>query len=196
MLHPHTELRLVNNRKGRGVFATEAIPMGTLTYVIDALEILIAPNDARLSDDRYSALIEKFSFIDGDGTRIFSWDHAKYVNHCCQCNTLSTGYGFEIAIRDIAKGEEITDEYGMFNLGYDIKLDCDRFPCRGWATGQDLSKYHEQWDEAVKIALRNFHSVHQPLGMYVDDETLRQLNEYLKFGTNYQSVKLLEHVQR
>lgn len=106
------------------------IPKGTLTYVKDELEIVIEPDDKRLSDPKYSNIIDTYSFIDRDGKRNLSWDHAKYVNHCCQCNSISTGYGFEIAIRDIPDGEEITDEYSMFNFPSRMQLDCDKFPCR------------------------------------------------------------------
>ncbi|MEX0823486.1 MAG: SET domain-containing protein-lysine N-methyltransferase, partial [Balneolaceae bacterium] len=98
MIHPHTELRFVNQKKGRGVFATRFILKGTITYVKDELEIEIPPDDPRLADPAYRDIIETYSYIDRDGTMVISWDHAKYVNHCCQCNTMSTGYGFEIAI--------------------------------------------------------------------------------------------------
>lgn len=188
MIHPDTELRFINNKKGRGVFATKPIPKGTLTYVKDDLEVVIEPGDERLSDPRYKDLIDTYSFIDRDGKRIVSWDHAKYVNHCCQCNTMSTGYGFEIAIRDIAAGEEITDEYSMFNFPAGIQLHCDKSPCRQFITSDDLKKYHKEWDEIVKSALLQFPQVDQPLASFIDSETEILLNEYLQYGNHYISV--------
>lgn len=188
MIHPHTELRFINKSKGRGVFATNPIPKGTLTYVKDALEIVISPDDNRLTDPKYRDLIETYSFIDRDGSRILSWDHAKYVNHCCQCNTMSTGYGFEIAIRDIARDEEITDEYSMFNFPSDMHLVCDKSPCREVISDRDLEKYHTEWDKVVKSALREFKLVDQPLDSYLSDETRHNLDEFLSTGKNYISV--------
>ncbi len=188
MIHPHTELRFINKSKGRGVFATKPIPKGTLTYVKDDLEIVISPDDSRLTDPRYKDLIETYSFIDRDGSRILSWDHAKYVNHCCQCNTMSTGYGFEIAIRDIATDEEITDEYSMFNFPSDMHLVCDKSPCREVISDRDLEKYHREWDKVVKSALREFSLVDQPLDSYLSDETRHKLDEFLSTGKNYISV--------
>lgn len=188
MIHPDTELRFINNFKGRGVFATKPIPKGTLTYVKDDLEVVISPGDQRLSDPRYRKLIDTYSFIDRDGKRVLSWDHAKYVNHCCQCNTMSTGYGFEIAIRDIAMGEEITDEYSMFNFPSSIQLHCEKSPCRESITSNDLKQYHKDWDEKVKSALGRFQNVDQPLSPFLCKETEVLLDEYFNNGNHYISV--------
>jgi len=189
MIHPDTELRFINYNKGKGVFATKPIPKGTLTYVADDLEIEIEPDDFRLSDPRYKNIIETYSFINRDGKRIISWDHAKFVNHCCQGNTMSTGYGFEIAIRDIEKNEEITDEYGMFNFTYDMEIECDKSPCRNVISGKDLHKYHEEWDRKVKSALENYLNVEQPLELFLDTNVEKDLISYLKTGSGYKSVK-------
>lgn len=188
VIHPNTELHFINHKKGRGVFATKAIPKGTLTYVKDALEVVIEQGDKRLSDPLYKELIETYSFIDSDGKRILSWDHAKYVNHCCQCNTMSTGYGFEIAIRDISIGEEITDEYSMFNFPSHIQLHCDKSPCRKFITSDDLKQYYKEWDEIVKSALNQFQKVDQPLSSFLCRKTEVLLNEYIKNGNHYISV--------
>lgn len=191
MIHPDTELRFVNHIIGRGVFATRFIPKGTLTYVQDRLEILIPPGDPRLNDPAYKDLIETYSFIDGNGVRIISWDNAKYVNHCCRCNTMSTGYGFEIAIRDIEAEEEITDEYGMFNFSYKMELSCENTPCRKVISGSDILTYYEEWDRKVTAALQEYLNVDQPLAPWLDPAVQNDLIEYLKTGKNYRSVKKL-----
>jgi hypothetical protein len=38
MLHPHTELRFINEQIGYGVIATHFIPRGTVTWVRDDLD--------------------------------------------------------------------------------------------------------------------------------------------------------------
>ena len=116
MIHPKTELRFLNDTVGYGVFATDFIPEGTIVYVKDSLELIISPTDYLIHTHEMQEVIDKYSYIDVLGNMIVSWDFAKYVNHCCNCNTISTGYGFEIAIRNIIKCEQITDEYGIFNL--------------------------------------------------------------------------------
>jgi uncharacterized protein len=191
MIHPDTELRFINHNKGKGVFAVKPIPKGTLTYVLDSLEIEILPDDPRLNDPAYKNIIETYSYIDSNGTRIISWDLAKYVNHCCQCNTMSSGYGFEIAIRDIEAGEEITDEYGMFNFTYDMEIECDKSPCRNLISGNDLQKFHAEWDRKVIAALKLFKSVKQPLAQYLDEKIRKSLDYYLETGEGYRSVKEL-----
>lgn len=193
MIHPDTELRQVNKDKGRGIFATSFLPKGTLTYVKDALEIVIPPGDPRLDDPELKEIIETYSYIDQHGDRIISWDHAKYVNHCCQCNTMSTGYGFEIAIHDIEAGEEITDEYGMFNFGYSLQLSCKESGCRGTVNGHDLEDYFVDWDQKVKSALQHFQEVRQPLRPYLNKPILQNLTDYLETGKDYQSVINLKY---
>lgn len=193
MLHPDSQLRMVNHKKGRGIFATAPIPKGTATYIKDELEIEIHPDDRRLYDPRYKNLIETYTYIDENGIRVLSWDQAKYINHCCNCNTMSTGYGFEIALRDILPGEEITDEYGLFNFNHTMNLFCDKEECRGVVSGKDVDRYYEEWDENIKAALQNFNKVEQPLLQYMDDSTKQQLETYLKTGTGYKSVLQLRY---
>ena len=38
------------------------------------------------------------------GTEDEDFDHGKYENHACDPNTLTTGFGFDIAVRDIQPG--------------------------------------------------------------------------------------------
>jgi len=188
MIHPHTELRYVNEDKGLGIIATSFIPKGTLTYVKDKLEIEIGPDDPRLKDPLLNKIIETYSFIDERGIRIVSWDHAKYVNHCCHCNTMSTGYGFEMAIRDIQTGEEITDEYGMFNFTYNLKLKCQKSNCRKTVYSSDLQNYYTEWDKQIKSALHYFNKVSQPLLPILEKTVLMDVQNYITTGQNYKSV--------
>ena len=112
-----------------------------------------SPMIPALQEPALRASIERYSYIDARGVQIVSWDHGKYVNHCCQCNTMSTAYGFEIAIRDIEVGEQITDEYGMFNLKEPMKLRCSASSCRGEVRAADLDRLYPVWDEQIKAAL-------------------------------------------
>ena len=195
MIHPNTKIQHINDQIGYGVFATEFIPKGTITYVKDSLELEISQADFSKHSPEMQEQIEKYSYIDEKGNRIVSWDFAKYVNHCCDCNTMSTGYGFEIAIRDIQIGEQITDEYGMFNMTDQMFLECSRPNCRGMVGHTDLDKYYEEWDRKVQPALMAYAHVDQPLSCFLDNQTLEELQGLFLDQKNYKSVLHLKFRQ-
>jgi uncharacterized protein len=170
MIHPDTRLVYINDVIGYGVFATAFIPKGTITYVKDALEIEVTPAEFSRHTPELQEVIEKYSYIDERGNRIISWDFGKYVNHCCHCNTMSTGYGFEIAIRDIQPEEEVTDEYGIFNLESPMSHRCNYSDCRGAVCKQDLERMLIEWDDTIKPALVLFNEVEQPLLSFLQKE--------------------------
>src|SRR5688500_15559302 len=106
MLHPHTELRHVNDQIGYGVFATKLIPKGTITWVRDDLDQTFHPREIDGFSREYQDILEKYTFIDRTGDSVLCWDLARYINHSCNANCLGAGYEFEVAIRDIHPGEE------------------------------------------------------------------------------------------
>lgn len=187
MIHPATELRFVNPTIGYGVFATAHIPAGTIVYVQDRLELVIRPDDAIRQDAAYKNVIDKYSFQDEAGNYVVSWDFAKYVNHCCHSNALSTGYGFEIAIRDILPGEEITDEYALF-CWYEMPLVCHHTDCRQRMCPNDVQVYGRSWDALVRQSLEHLLHVPQPLLPYLDTQTHTDLMAYLSTGQGYRSL--------
>ncbi|PSR12872.1 MAG: SET domain-containing protein-lysine N-methyltransferase [Bacteroidetes bacterium] len=186
MIHPQTELRFISPAVGYGVFATAFIPKGTITYVKDSLEIVVTPGDYGAHNQAMQDVIEKYSYVDEVGNRIVSWDFAKYVNHCCNCNTISTGYGFEIAIRDIQPGEQITDEYGIFNLEYSMELVCDQPGCRKVIQPRDFDNYYTDWDAKIRAALPQLFVVDQPLLSFLDESTQEAVE---KLGTDLQQYR-------
>lgn len=188
MIHPNTELRFISESIGYGVFATSDIPEGTIVYVKDSLELVVSPTDYLLHTPEMQEVVEKYSYIDEKGNRIISWDFAKYVNHCCNCNTISTGYGFEIAIREIKKGEQITDEYGIFNLDYPMTLVCGEPGCRKVIRPEDFDNYYEQWDHKIRQSIGHLFTVEQPLMPFVEKETREQLDEFFQNPGRYRSV--------
>src|SRR5690606_18995559 len=113
---------------------------------------------------------------------------ARYVNHSCRPNTMTTGYGFEIALEDIAEGEEVTDEYGLFNIPAPMRCACGHPDCRGHIRADDADRYHAAWDARVQRALAQMGDVEQPLLSYLDADTLAALTRYLRTGQGYRSV--------
>jgi uncharacterized protein len=194
MIHPNTELQFISEAIGYGVLATAAIPKGTIVYVKDLLDIEISPSSFNQLPDGFKEIVEKFSYRDQGGVRIISWDHAKYVNHRCDCNTMSTGYGFEIALRDIEAGEEITDEYGLFNIPIPIEITCGCPDCRSVLKPTDIDIYSDVWDARVAEALSNLNHVYQPLWKVLDSGTKTQLKAYFSGIRPYLSVRCLKYI--
>lgn len=194
MIHPYSELRMIDQSIGYGVFATSFIPKGTITYVKDPLEIELSQTSYDLLEPAYQVIADKYSYVDEYGTRIISWDHAKYVNHSCDCNTISTAYGFEIAIKDIKEGDEITDEYGLFNMKGQMTLSCSCRNCRKVLTPSDVDVYYAAWDRKIRRALRELTHVAQPLMSFMDKATYIALMKFINGENKYKSVYLLKYI--
>lgn len=193
MIHPKTELKFISSEIGYGIFASEDLPAGTIVYVKDAMEISIEPIDYLQMKGLLKDNVDRFSYIDEYGNRIVSWDLAKYVNHCCDCNTISTGYGFEIAIKDIKKGDQITDEYGIFNLDQPMEVSCGKNCCRNILTNKDFENHYKEWDEKIKKVIQSVFKVDQALIDVIDEQTQLELEKVVLNLSNYRSVYSLRY---
>ncbi len=193
MIHPDTRIQYINDEVGYGIFATQFIPKGTIVYVKDCLEIEVKPKEYERHSPQMKEIIEKYSYIDERGIRVLSWDLAKYVNHCCDANTLSTSYNFDIAIRDIQKGEEMTCEYGVLNVEHNMTLMCNRKDCRGMLQTSDFDFHYPHWDEKVKSALVHFQEVEQFLLPFVELANIGEVLGFLKGDLPYKSVYSLKN---
>jgi hypothetical protein len=196
MMHPATALTYIGPVRGFGIVAKAPIPKGTLIYVLDKLDIVIRPGDPLNNDPLYEEVLTTYAYTEPNGNRILCWDHGKYMNHCCQPNTLSTGFGFEIAIKDIAIGEEVTDHYALLNLEYPMELQCDKPGCNGKIIPGELSIHHEWMDARIKEALAKLRSVPQPLYKLLDRSTKASLERFLDHGEGYPPVLSLQHPLR
>ena len=163
MIHPHTELRYSGPHIGWGVFATRPIPRGTITWALDVL-------DQHFTDEQLAALPEyarnqlaTYSYVDARGLHVLCWDHARFVNHSCAANCLSVGYEFELAIRDIAAGEELCDDYGTLNPTEPFPCRCGAPACRGQVLPDDKLRLGETWNQTAREAFFLLRTVPQPL---------------------------------
>jgi len=167
MIHPDTELRFANPQIGYGVFATRVIPRGTITWVRDRLDQAFTPAAIAQLPPVYHNTVLKYSFIDGSGRFVLCWDHARFVNHSCNPTCRSAGYDFEVAVRDIAPGEELTDDYGSLNLEYDFDCSCGLRECRRRIRPDDLLSFADNWDRIVAEPFRLIPTVNQPLWQFL-----------------------------
>ena len=189
MMHPHTTCRQVNECVGLGVFATQDIPKGTIMNIESSLDILIEKGLYEKLPSEYRSYVDTYSYVDeGDICRI-NWDHARYLNHCCFPNTLTTAYGFEIAIENIKKGEQVTCDYRLFNHKIpELSLICNQKNCVKMLKFPGLRQHIDLCDEAIKNALRGFSGVPQPLFDLMDNSIKNALEDFLKNNENYESL--------
>ncbi len=177
MIHPDTELRFISREKGFGVVATKRIPIGTITWAFDALDQVFTQEQIAVMDAPYQAILDKYCYRDHDGRDVLCWDHARFVNHSFHSSCISTAYNFELAVRDILPGEELTDDYGYLNLSE--PWDCLPEPGseRTQVRPDDLLHFHEQWDAQLVEAFRTFNSVDQPLAWLIEERLRKKVQD-------------------
>lgn len=169
MMHPATELRPVDPRIGIGVFATAPIPRGTVTWVRCALDVVLTAMDRAALGPLYEAALERYCYTDGQGDSVLCWDTARYMNHACAPTCASPGFDFDVALRDIAEGEQMTCDYGMLNLEVPFDCLCRTEECRRVVRPDDWDRLVERWDGLTSRALRELGQVEQPLLPLVKD---------------------------
>lgn len=176
MMHPDTEVRFISEEMGYGVVATRYIPKGTITWVQDELDRVFTTQEVNRMRPITRALIDKYSFRNNKGHFVLCWDLSKYVNHSFRSNCISTAYDFELAVRDIHPGEQLTDDYGYLNV-------CEPFNAQDEGTERttvypdDLLRYHPEWDAQLLRAFRVFSEVDQPLQTFVPHEILAEIQK-------------------
>lgn len=162
MMHPKTELKLISKEIGYGVVAKEFIPAGTITWALDELDREFTPAQFQKMKPLYRDILETYSYRNNKGNLVLCWDYGRYVNHSFKSNCLSTAYDFEIAIRDIQPGEELTDDYGYLNVSQPFR-GIDEGTRRKTVYPDDLLTQYKNWD---KLLIQNFSKitkVEQPL---------------------------------
>jgi hypothetical protein len=102
---------------------------------------------------------------------VLCWDLARYINHSCDANCRSAGFDFEVAIRDIHPGDELSDDYGSLNLEYDFPCSCGTPQCRGVIRPDDLLTYADAWDREMAEPFRLIARVVQPLWPFSEEQT-------------------------
>lgn len=172
MIHPDTRLGHVSDAIGLGVFATRPLPKGTIVWALDDLDQRLSPVRVSRLGARYRALLDRYGFFNAEGERVVCWDIARFVNHSCQANAISTGWHFDIAVRDIAAGEEICNDYGALNLEEPFTCHCSSPVCRNQIHPEDFDRYTDDWDLLVRDAFPQVTRVSQPLWEFVSPKRL------------------------
>lgn len=163
MMHPHTELRFINDQIGYGVFATRRLPRGTITWALCELDRIYRPGETHFLRPSTLAILDRYAYADPDANTILCWDHARYLNHHCEPNTRGLGHDLDFAVRDIEAGEQITCEYGVLNIVDSMPCQCGAARCRGTVHHDDVIRYGAEWDAIVQEAFPLVPKVEQPL---------------------------------
>ncbi|MCA9731604.1 MAG: SET domain-containing protein [Deferribacteres bacterium] len=162
MIIHSTELKFISNEVGYGVVATEFIPAGTITWVLDKLDREFSPLEFQTMDPIYQDILDKYTFRNSKGNLVLCWDNGRYVNHSFNSNCLTTAYDFEIAIRDIHPGDQLTDDYGYLNIPKAFR-GIDEGTRRKTVYPDDLLKYYKVWDKKLLKVFGKIPKIEQPL---------------------------------
>lgn len=187
MIHPHTELKLISTEVGYGVVATEFIPAGTITWVLDKLDREFSPADFEKMDPLYQNILDTYTFRNNKGNLILCWDNGRFVNHSFNSNCLTTAYDFEIAIRDIHPGEQLTDDYGYLNISHPFRA-VDEGTKRKVVYPNDLEKYYKVWDKKIEKVFSKIVTEEQPLRSLINNQMWDKINQIIKGSHQLESI--------
>ena len=187
MIHPKTELKFISNEIGYGVVATEFIPAGTITWALDKLDREFSPLDFQALDSIYQSILDYYSFRNCHGNFVLCWDNGRYVNHSFNSNCLTTAYDFEIAIRDIHPGEQLTDDYGYLDIPEPFR-GIDEGTKRKVVYPDDLVKYYKVWDKKLLKVFDTVPKHEQPLRQLIPDEMWEEIVSVSKGQKQMESI--------
>ncbi|MDD7885041.1 SET domain-containing protein [Flavivirga sp. 57AJ16] len=170
MIHPNTEIKHISKEVGYGVVATSFIPKGTITWVLDKFDREFTTQEFDALEPIYKNILDTYAYKNNRGNLVLCWDNGRFVNHSFKSNCLTTAYNFELAIRDIKEGEQLTDDYGYLNIDKPFK-GINEGTKRKTVYPDDLLKYHKVWDTKLISAFKSFSKVDQPLRALIDEDT-------------------------
>ncbi len=155
--------------QGKGYFADQAIPMGTIVYFYADEDVMFSQVQVEKMSPQEKAKIEEFAVENEYGQWVLT-KSGPFTNHSCNANILPLyikGLYCDIAVRDIKPGEEITIDYGLFfsSKKWDMKCLCGTANCRdtigfGKSVSTDIEKL---WFNKIQNAAQLIGSVTQPI---------------------------------
>ena len=188
MIHPHTAVHFISAEKGRGLVATRPLPRGTIIWTRDHLDRVFQASDLEEYAPHYREILLKYTFRNNLGEYIFCWDNGRYINHSFNANCCMTPYNFELAIRDIEEGEELTDDYGYLNIIEPFAADPEGGD-RDTVFPDDLLYYSEKWDEQLAGAFPEILHVQQPLFTFLESHQHQIIHNILTGKEQLASIR-------
>ncbi len=163
MLHPHIIVRksLIS---GCGLVASKKIPCGTIVHITSNERVYTVKQYNNFSR-RYKAVLRKYAYEDENENLVYLTNSAKFWNHCCAPNT-APFMDFDIAIRDILPGEEVTYDYAFLHPAWSkpMRCTCGVRNCRGEIRRESsTSKVIKRQQSLAEQASKRIAHVPQPL---------------------------------
>ncbi|HEX8821397.1 MAG TPA: SET domain-containing protein [Archangium sp.] len=106
---------------GIGLFAGEPIPTGTVIWEFEPpVDQRFTPEEVARMSPEMKMFLSRYAYSER-GTLVLCGDHARFMNHSPtpNCGNDSTRK-FTLALRDIAPGEELTDNYATMEDSWDV----------------------------------------------------------------------------
>ncbi len=165
MIHPATELRLVDPVIGYGVFATAPIARGTIVWALDPLDRLLTRAEIIALPAALALDAERHLWLDREGRYVLAWDLARFVNHSCAPNCVTAAFGYEIAVADIAAGDQLTNDYSELGMlpGETMACGCGAPVCRRTVASAQAPSIRSALAESLAQAIARAGAVEQPL---------------------------------
>ena len=152
---------------GRGLFATDALPSGTVIWFpCQSCPRYSVAQLATLASEQVEEL-DEFGYRLEDGSLIWPCSGAHLFNHSCEANVLDSGLDFGIAVRRIAAGEELTCDYRTFlnDPPWQFSCWCGSPSCSGTVASAKTfdATVTAMWRRKVADACDRIVTVDQPL---------------------------------
>lgn len=113
---------------GTGVFADQFIPKGTVIWVDHPLNMQISEEQIKqLPDVAREYLLQVCYKSFKSGNYVLCFDNCRYTNHSdspntAEIRTTDPGEDYDIALKDIQEGEELTLDYRTMDQDFDKKF--------------------------------------------------------------------------
>jgi hypothetical protein len=175
MIHPDTRLADLGEPLGISLVAARRIPKGTVTWAHDPLDRILPAAQVASLPALFDSLTIRFAYRNAQGDYVLAWDDTRFMNHSCEPTCAMTRFGFEIALRDIEAGEQLTNDYAMLHLESEERIDCGcgYALCRGAISASDQHGLQPVWDAWIDGALASFEAVDQPLSALLSRAQIR-----------------------
>ncbi|HVC58190.1 MAG TPA: SET domain-containing protein [Candidatus Acidoferrales bacterium] len=153
----------------KGLFATRFIPKGTILIFPCKKCGTYSKGDLAKLPKKELEFVLHHEVMDEHGLMSKYCDkRLLYINHSCNAHILETDKGFDIAVRDIKKGEEATEDYRVFEEeGFHFVGGCkcgERNCMKNTAFRPPAPKKLQGiWERRINAAVRLVGSVKQPL---------------------------------
>ena len=104
---------------GVGVFTPEPIREGTLIWdFVEDVDWRLTPEDLSSFPEPFQSRLRQYCYLDPSGLYVLCGDNAKFMNHAPDPNCDDSG-DVTRAARDIEAGEELTCDYGAFDVEFE-----------------------------------------------------------------------------